>query len=84
MQVGAVDIDEGSVEAGVHLGIEAQLVGRFARVPGTADEGIGAYPGFGQPAFQLKPAQNLRGIGAEDDAGADTREGRRLGWPHRA
>src|SRR5882757_11495552 len=78
MQVGAVDVDEGSVETGLDLPIKAQLIGRFARIPGAAHEGIRAYAGIDQAAFQLQSTQDFRGVGAKDNAGADPREDRRL------
>jgi hypothetical protein len=78
VQVGAVDIDERPAEARFASLVERQSVKCFTAVPGAADEGIGPNAGGGESLLQLETAQHLGDIGAENDAGANARETRRL------
>src|SRR5260370_9790403 len=77
MQIGTVDVDEGTAEARLAGFVELQPVERLAAVPGAADEGIGLYAGRREALLEIETPQHLGDIGAENDAGADAREARR-------
>jgi len=65
-------------EAGLASRVERQSVEGFTAVPGAADEGIGLYAGRREALLEIETPQHLGDIGAENDAGADAREARRL------
>ena len=78
MQVAAMDVDVGGAEAGLAGGIERELVQRGAGIGGAAHEGVRPDAHVEQPALESQAAEHLHDVGAQDDAGADAREGGRL------
>jgi hypothetical protein len=71
VQIGAMNVDEWAVEARFARRVENKLVGRFAGIPGAAEERIGANACRGQSALKIEPAQHFCDVGSQNDAGAD-------------
>ena len=78
VKVGTVNIDERTIETRFACRVEHQLVQYLAGIPGTTEKCIGANARCRQSAIEAEPAQNLRDVGAQDNAGADAREIRAL------
>ena len=78
MQVAAVNIDIGAAESGLARGVELDLVHRLAGVPGAADVAVRLDAGLDDHLLDAEAAQHLHDVGAENDAGADAGERRRL------
>ena len=73
-----MNIDERTIETRFACRVEHQLVQYLAGIPGTTEKCIGANARCRQSAIEVEPAQNLRDVGAQDNAGADAREIRAL------
>lgn len=78
VQIRAVNVDEGSSEGTLRAVVEYQFVQGFAGSDVATEEGVGLDPRADHRLLQAQSAHDLRGAGAEDDAGADAREGLRL------
>ena len=78
VQIAPVDVEVGTAVSLLARLIEIDLVHGRAGVPGAADEALRLDAGSDQLVFDAEAAEHLHRIGAENDAGADARKGRRL------
>src|ERR1700744_4323801 len=74
MQIGAGNVDEGTVKQRFTGVVEHQFVERFAAFPVAAKERVRANARCGERLLKIETSQDLGDVGAENDSGADARE----------